>query len=31
MEAGFIEQAATEHAARAVVDAALIEQALTAG
>jgi hypothetical protein len=31
MEAGFIEQAATEHAARAVVDAALIEQAIAAG
>ncbi|MCZ6661459.1 MAG: hypothetical protein O6951_00850 [Actinobacteria bacterium] len=31
MEAGFIEQAATEHAARAVLDAAIIDQALAAG
>lgn len=31
MEAGFIEQAATEHAARAVLDAAIIDQAIAAG
>ncbi len=31
VEAGYIEQAATEHAARALIDAALIEQAIAAG
>lgn len=31
MEAGFIEQAAVDHAAAAVIDAALIDQALSAG